>query len=60
MDTLDIVDKIITARDRLEQAKNHICKCSGFVLQYEGRCQCGRRSDIREFEEEINELINKL
>lgn len=37
-----ILKKIIDAENALNKAKKLRCKCSGFVLQHEGTCQCNR------------------
>jgi hypothetical protein len=57
----DKLDAIIEARDALLAAKeNYICRCSGFVLQYEGSCQCGAGGSVKEAEDAFWVVIRGL
>jgi hypothetical protein len=43
----------------LEEAEKARCNCSGFVLQYEGGCQCGYKKRIENAQNEIIEYSKK-
>ncbi len=48
------------ARDALSLAKQIKCTCSGFVLQYEGGCQCKAGRAVYTAREYLDNLIKKL
>lgn len=45
-DVSEVIERIRNKRNALIKAKNLKCECDGFVLQYEGRCMCGRGEQI--------------
>ncbi len=56
----DLLNAIRVAKDKVRVAKKERCSCSGFVLQYEGSCQCGVGSRIRAAQTELNNLVERI
>ena len=54
------LNSVIQARDNLNTTKNIQCTCSGFTIQYEGRCQCERGKQIRFFTEQLIKTLDSL
>lgn len=52
--------EIILLRDTWKLAENEKCSCSGFVLQYEGHCCCGRRMHKEEAKAKLIRFIMEL
>ncbi len=59
-DLIDLLCAIRDARDALYKAINKKCTCSGFVLQYEGGCQCERGKKIAACEHAMWRLIESI
>lgn len=58
-----IASKILSvrnARDELGAALKATCTCSGFVLQYEGHCCCGRGDSVMAAEQKLAQAIAAL
>jgi len=55
-----ILSEIKQAKEKIEKARQETCRCSSFVLQYEGGCQCIRGELIKEAYAELQKLINKI
>lgn len=55
-----LLDGIRTARNNLRKAEAMKCTCSGFVLQYEGGCQCEQRLAIIKAQRALNDAINAI
>jgi hypothetical protein len=50
-------DKVRKAKKALTRAEAEHCTCTGFVLQYEGSCQCKRGKEIAACEERLQHLM---
>lgn len=48
------------ARNALRDARKERCTCSGFVIQYEGSCQCGRGKAVSAAESKLTQAIDAL
>lgn len=57
---VNTINELVRFRDMLDAAKAKVCTCSGFVIQREGSCQCGRGKAVREAEERIRLAIQAL
>jgi len=55
-----ILFKIKEAKYKIQKAREELCTCSSFVLQYEGGCQCRRGELIKEAYTELQKLIDKI
>jgi len=53
------IEKIKELRDKLKEAEAVHCRCSDFVLQYEG-CSCGKYKGILEARKELDKAIEDL
>lgn len=51
---------IAAARSEIAAAEAAKCTCSSFVLQYEGRCCCGRGSAIVDGEEKLESALDAI
>lgn len=61
LELADKLDSIKSARDVLIRAKeDYTCTCSGFILQYEGSCQCDAGDSIKAAEAAFWELMKDL
>jgi hypothetical protein len=59
-DSMRLADEIKKAKKELEEARAVPCLCSGFVLQYEGSCQCDHGKAVRAAEAKLQNIINKV
>lgn len=57
---INTLNELVRFQGMLDTAKTKVCTCSGFVIQYEGSCQCGRGKAVREAEERIRLAIQAL
>jgi len=55
-----ILSEIKNAKDKIQKAREELCTCSSFVLQYEGGCQCRRGVLIKKAYTELQKLIGKI
>jgi hypothetical protein len=55
-----VIPALIEARDSLRKAKDMKCRCTGFILQYEGGCQCERGKQIKIEKAKIDLLLSFL
>jgi len=57
----EIIMEVTSARDALRKAEaNSKCTCSGFILQYEGSCQCDAGDRITEARNVFWSVIDNL
>ena len=56
----DLLDRIKSARDKLSKLKATECRCSSLVLQYEGRCCCGRGTSIKNATQELDKVLMEI
>ena len=59
-DIADKLDSIKSARDAIYKAREVKCVCSGFILQYEGGCQCEAGDGVKEAEDAFWVIIRGL
>lgn len=55
-----LLTELKVARERLTDARKMICTCSGFVIQYEGGCQCARSRAIESAEIDVRSATEKI
>lgn len=56
----DLLYAIKEARAKMLKPTKKPCTCSGFVLQYEGSCQCGSGYDKVAAENEFWQLVDSI
>lgn len=55
------IKEIVKARDEIKRIQEtEACRCSGFILQYEGGCTCDKGKKLGVAKRHFNELIEKL
>ena len=55
-----ILSEIKQAKAKIQKARQELCRCSSFILQYEGGCQCKRAELIQEATDELQKLIDQI
>ena len=54
------ISEIIRMRSLLNDAEEEKCMCSGFVIQYEGGCQCKAGRNKKKAKKELIEFIESV
>lgn len=57
---MTIIKQIKKVRDGIKKAEKVKCTCSGFIIQYEGKCCCKRGKAVKKARTEFWEVINNL
>lgn len=52
--------QVVKADIALSEAKAFPCTCSGFVLQYEGRCCCPKQLEVNKASQQFENAIRAL